>query len=250
MSKSRILLCICFLASIFAPASIHAQNAAEKSLYARTNSFGIFTAYANDSSHILLGDAEQRKLLEIGASYSRRLILNRKLNWQYDAEILPVALESDPVEKVTITESIYRAPGNISETFQGVPEQACEPSTVTINDLPVFYYSAVTTCSRRWTMGGGISPLGFRWNFLPRHTLQPLLVAHGGFIESVNAIPVTQAGSFNFTFDLGAGIEWYRTRTQSLRVEYRYHHISNKNTAPANPGIDNGLFQVSYVFGR
>lgn len=62
--------------------------------------------------------------------------------------------------------------------------------------------------------------------------------------------PVYYAGSFNFTFDLGAGFEWYRSGNQSVRVQYRYHHISNHETAMYNPGIDNGVLQVAYVFGR
>jgi opacity protein-like surface antigen len=67
---------------------------------------------------------------------------------------------------------------------------------------------------------------------------------------STQPIPIIQAGSFNFTFDLGAGFEIYRTLHRSIRVEYRYHHISNHNTAQENPGIDSGLFQASYAFGR
>ena len=63
-------------------------------------------------------------------------------------------------------------------------------------------------------------------------------------------VPTVNAGNFNFTFDFGAGIELFRDHTRSMRVEYRYHHISNHNTALANPGIDNGLFQVVYSFGR
>jgi hypothetical protein len=52
--------------------------------YARRNSYGVLMAYSNDSSHILLGDAEQRKLLNIGVSYSRRLLLTHVVDWQYD----------------------------------------------------------------------------------------------------------------------------------------------------------------------
>jgi opacity protein-like surface antigen len=92
--------------------------------------------------------------------------------------------------------------------------------------------------------------VGFQWNFLPRRKLQPFLIGHGGYMYSTQAIPVAQAGNFNFTFDLGVGLELYRTKTRSIRAEYRYHHISNHDTATANPGIDNGLFQVTYAFGR
>jgi opacity protein-like surface antigen len=99
-------------------------------------------------------------------------------------------------------------------------------------------------------MGEAMSPIGFQWNFLPARKTQPFVDAHGGYMFSTKPIPVYDAGSFNFTFDIGAGLEVYRSRTQSVRVEYRFHHISNHNTANANPGIDNGLFQVTYSFGR
>ncbi len=77
---------------------------------------------------------------------------------------------------------------------------------------------------------------------------------------SAQAIPIYGAGNFNYTFSIGAGLELYRSHpapdpdtrfgTRSLRAEYRYHHISNGSTAPQNPGIDNGLFQLTYSFGR
>jgi hypothetical protein len=67
---------------------------------------------------------------------------------------------------------------------------------------------------------------------------------------SAHNIPVSLAGSFNFTVDAGGGVEYFRTHSQSIRFQWRYHHTSNHDTADYNPGIDNGLFQVSYVFGR
>jgi len=99
-------------------------------------------------------------------------------------------------------------------------------------------------------MGEAISPLGMQWNFRATHKLQPILDSHGGYMYSAKEIPVDSAGSFNFTFDVGVGLEIYRTPTRSIRVEYRIHHISNGNTATRNPGIDNGLFQVTYSFGH
>jgi opacity protein-like surface antigen len=109
----------------------------------------------------------------------------------------------------------------------------------------------VQSCSgREWTIGEAISPVGFQWNFLPRLKTQPFLIGHGGYMYSTRPIPIAIAGSFNFTFDLGVGVELFRSQTRSIRAEYRFHHISNHNTAEENPGIDNGLFQVTYSFGR
>jgi opacity protein-like surface antigen len=113
-----------------------------------------------------------------------------------------------------------------------------------------YTYTYVITCSRQWTIGEAMSPIGFEWNFLPRHTKQLFVASHGGYMYSTQPIPLETAGSFNFTFDLGAGLELYRSKNRSIRCEYRYHHISNHNTANANPGIDNGLFQMTYTFGR
>src|ERR1700677_692115 len=73
-----------------------AQSLPDTPYYARRNSFGFFGAYSPDSSHMLMGYAENRKLVDVGVSYNRRLLMGRAVNWQYSLELLPVALESDP----------------------------------------------------------------------------------------------------------------------------------------------------------
>ena len=241
------------LAAALWNAHASAQARPESQYYARTNTFGVFGAYSPDSSHIFLGYAENRKLVDFGVSYNRRLLIGRVVNWQYSGELLPVALESDPVGIETNNET---TPVVSTIAFNlGAQFVTCSPSTVaySFTDQNGVTYSGTLTysCSgRRWTMGEAMSPIGFQWNFLPRHKTQPFLIGHGGYMYSTQPIPIIQAGSFNFTFDLGAGFEVYRSRTRSIRIEYRYHHISNHNTAQENPGIDSGLFQATYAFGR
>jgi Lipid A 3-O-deacylase (PagL) len=249
-ARLSLFLCLPVLLAVSSVAVAQREPSPTAPVYARVNSFGLLAAYSNDSSHMLIGQAEQRKILNIGASYSRRLVLGHIANWQYDGEVLPVALNSDPWATSTITMTSSSNPSQTATfTITGPTLYACRPSSgaVTVGGITETY---VTTCSRRWVYGGGLSPVGFRWNFLPRRSLQPLLVAHGGFMGSTQQIPIPGAGTFNFTFDMGTGFEWYRTQSRSLRFEWRYHHISNAGTASANPGIDSGLFQVSYVFGR
>jgi hypothetical protein len=230
---------------------LDAQSQAESPFYARRNTFGFFVAYANDSSHILLGTAENRKLFDVGASYDRRLIAGRIVNWEYSVEILPVALESDPVENTTFVYTSDTNPPETSRQYVSVPTVgACHPQSGSGSIPNFFSYTYTSTCTRRWTIGEAMSPVGFQWNFRPRRKLQPFAVAHGGYMYSTQPIPTASAGSFNFTFDFGAGVELFRTRSQSLRAEYRFHHISNGGTAQENPGIDSGLFQVSWAFGR
>lgn len=63
-------------------------------------------------------------------------------------------------------------------------------------------------------------------------------------------MPITNAGSFNYTFEFGGGLEYYLTRTRSVRLEYQVQHFSNKKTAELNPGVDSGFIKLTYAFGR
>ena len=229
-----------------------AQATSERPYYDRVNSFGIISAYSPDSSHIILGVAENRKLWSFGVSYSRRLWASPRAIWHYDGELLPFALEGDPLTREIIHQT---SPKVVTTVLDGGPGVSCAPVTgsFAFTDPNGVVYSGTVDAfchGRQWTFGQAVSPLGLQWNFLPHRKIQPLFTAHVGYMYSTKPIPVSFAGSFNFTFDFGPGIEFYRTATRSFRAEYRYHHISNHNSASENPGIDNGLFQLAFVFGR
>jgi len=220
--------------------------------YSRLNSFGVFGEYSNNSSHILLGQAQNRKLLDFGGFYSRRLLLNHVIDWQYMLELRPIMLESDPLTHETLV--VNQPPPPTTFTFINAFPQACHPLSETIsgvsNGVPYSETVTVTCGQRQWTFGEGFSPIGFKLNFLPRRRLQPVFTGLGGYMFATKPIPVADAGSWNFTFQFGIGVEYYRSPTHSLRLEYRLHHISNDNTATENPGIDSQLFQLTYAFGR
>ena len=241
------------LALILLTANCFAQPSKESPYFARVDTFGILAGYSGDSSHILLGDAENRMLLQIGASYNRRLMLNRRVNWQYSGELLPVALESDPTG-VFVQHQTAPTPATFS--YDAGPLVSCAPDSESysyVDPATGVTYSGTTSIScngRRWVVGEAMSPVGMQWNFMPMRKIQLLVDGHGGYMYSSQAIPIDNAGSFNFTFDIGAGFEVFRSKTKSIRAEYRYHHISNHGTADLNPGIDNGLFQVTYAFGH
>lgn len=257
----RIRLAALLALMVFASNAFTQVKPAAYPYYSRANTFGLFGEYSNDSSHIVLGNAEQRKLLNFGGMYSRRLLIGRIVDWQYLAELRPVMLESDPVYNETF---VVTSPPSQAGTFtaRGLTyAQACHPFSETFTNVVdgVTYSETETvTCGRRWTFGEGFSPIGFKWNFLPRHRLQPVFTGLGGYMFSTQPIPVSGAGSFNFTFEFGVGFEFYRSRdrsgsrfgNRSIRAEYRYHHISNHDTAAANPGIDSGMLQITYAFGR
>jgi opacity protein-like surface antigen len=220
----------------------------QNSLYTRRHVLNVFAGYSGDSGHILEGQARDRKLVNIGVAYNRRIWANRVVNWQYSGEFLPVALVSDPVETTTYTVTLPAPVETITGTTSNPTVARCKPQTGAFSYEGGETETYTITCSRRWTMGEAMLPVGFQWNFEPARRLQPFFVGHGGYMYSTNVIPVNGAGAFNFTFDLGVGLEFYRTRRQTIRAEYRYHHISNAYIDLLNPGIDNGVVQVGYSF--
>src|ERR1700689_5807803 len=55
-----------------------------------------FVEYSNDSSHMLLGYADGRKISALGASFERRSFLGSGVAGSWVAEILPLMTVSDP----------------------------------------------------------------------------------------------------------------------------------------------------------
>jgi hypothetical protein len=218
----------------------------------RRNTFGIYVEYSNDSSHMVLGRAENRKLVALGGSYALRLWRSHVGDLRYIVEARPVLMESDPVIRDAETDTWVPGP-TYTTVSKTEPATACRPGT--FHQVLQFPGQALDitdtyTCDRRWVFTQGFSPVGFQYGFRPGQRFQPLLTSTAGYIFSTTPIPVANAGSFNFTFDMGAGFEWFRTKKQSIQLEYRYHHISNHFTADANPGIDSGVIKLTYAFGR
>ena len=207
------------------------------------NTFSAFVEYSNDSTHIVLGKTPDRKFAGLGIQYERRLLSNHNLNLRYAAEFRPLILERD----ITATETFIETIGPFTATFSDPPAGViqCKPGVAVSLVLTV-----QTTCSHRWSYAQGFSPLGTRLNLLPRHRLQPTSSLLVGYLLSSNKIPVDTAGSFNFTFEAGAGLEYFLSQNRSMRFEYQIQHFSNAYTAQTNPGVDSGLFKFTCTFGR
>jgi hypothetical protein len=250
-SALLVALFLLFLSAVIV-SNVAAQDFPRAPYFARTNTFGFFAGYSNDSSHILVGLSGSRKLLNIGFSYSRQLHIGNLVNWQYDIEVIPVALESDPLAQIVVQQT---APDPQTFAYPVGPPVSCRPESESYTgvtaDGSTYTGTETETCiGRRWTMGGAISPLGMAWNFLPRRQTQPYFEVHGGIMFSTRVIPIPGAASNNFTFDGAVGIERFLSPTHSLRIEYCVHHISNAGSATLNPGIDNGMFRIGFNFGR
>ncbi|MCU1222975.1 MAG: Lipid 3-O-deacylase-related protein [Edaphobacter sp.] len=242
------------LASLCLAGSFAQAQASDSRASSRRNTFAVFVEYSNDSSHILLGIAQNRKLAALGASYARRLWASRVGDLRYLVEVRPVLMESDPVNHsvVTVTPIVPVGPPTTYK-YDDVPYLSCTPGNfhqTFQSPSNTVQYDVTVTCDRRWSFAQGLSPIGLQYSLRRGHSIQPFVSSTAGYIFSTRPIPTTDAGSFNFTFDFGVGVEFFQSRMRSIQAEYRYHHISNHDTANANPGIDNGVFKLSYAFGR
>jgi len=81
--------------------------------------------------------------------------------------------------------------------------------------------------------------LNFKYNFgSPNQTIRPYLLAGGG-AGHLDA-DLEQSDGFNFLLQAAIGV----TIKQVLRVEVRYHHISNAKTRAPNPGLNSIMILV------
>ena len=102
-------------------------------------------------------------------------------------------------------------------------------------------YEVLSGGQREAIYGAGISPVGMQLNFRRQHPLQPFGQISGGLLYFSRNVPVPGSSNFNFTFDFGAGAQYFFHPKSAFTAGYRFHHLSNAETAPHNPGIDNNI---------
>lgn len=233
--------------SAWAQASVdEPKPSAEGASFTRLNTWSVSSEYSPNSSHIFLGVSQQRRLVTIGGEYSRRLFQSRWLNLHYLAQVRPLVLENDPAligfRSLSTGQFVLQFPHPVRV------ESVNHASVLLV--VPPQPVRAVPAYTREWTYAGGINPLGIKLNFWPHHRIQPVFSSTAGFLVSARDIPVDHSSDFNFSFDFAIGLEWFQSPRRSIRLDYRLHHISNDNISSTNPGVDSGLFQLSYSFGK
>ncbi|SNT09250.1 Lipid A 3-O-deacylase (PagL) [Granulicella rosea] len=246
------------LAALLAASTLHAQSSKmpDTESYSFRDSLSSFAEYSNTSSHIILGVSGNRRLIALGGTYSRRLLHSRYVDWHYDLDVRPLTLLEEPTARITVVAApsvTFYGPSD----YDGPIEHACTSSTVSVAAVPPIgpisgnpAYTVTTVCETRWTYAGGVSPLGQRLNFAPRHRLQPFILGNAGFMAATRDIPSYNSESFNFTFEFGAGFEFFENHHRSWAVDYRIHHLSNAYRGQNNPGIDSQIVKLTYSFGR
>lgn len=95
--------------------------------------------------------------------------------------------------------------------------------------------------------GVGFSPVGFQFNFGKKQVVQPFLKSSAGFMYFSKRFPDERGVRFNFTLELGGGLEFIIAENLSLTAGYKYHHMSNGEFGQINPGVDSNIFYTGFT---
>jgi opacity protein-like surface antigen len=244
---------LCLLAAF---AMCTASPAQDTGAYSNRRVYSGFVEYSNDSSHMLLGYADGRKITALGVGFQKRSFLRNGVAGSWLAEVRPYMRVVDP----TMTGFALQFPQQ--PAYSGIvhfaspvpvdtPVNATPQNVLLVTQNQVYSGTAMYMGGTRSTYVAAFSPLGYKVSVFPHRRIQPFVTGLGGFAVSPRDIPVFNSSAFNFTFEFGAGVEIYRTHTRSCQLEYRYHHLANASmNSTDNPGIDSGVFKVTYSFGR
>jgi hypothetical protein len=189
--------------------------------YQTKNEFGAWAGYSPDSPHVI-GTTSHRQLGLLAVRYARTLWENHSFSFQYTIDVLPLELVLQP----KITKVIFTTPPPHNTFVEG---------------------------PREYVYSGGVNPIGFKFNFLRSHRLQPFIASTAGFVGSTSRVPVDVRGGtlFNFAFDFQGGFQYYNSsRSSAWMLGYKLHHISNAGRSALNPGMDSNVIFVGYSFFR
>jgi hypothetical protein len=154
---------------------------------------------------------------------------------------IALAFPQQPTYSGTVS---FTSPVPVDKPVSSVPL-----NVILVTQDKVYAGTATYLGGTRSTYVTAFSPLGYKFSVFPNRRIQPFVTGLGGFAVATRDIPVFNSSAFNYTFEAGAGVEWFQSHTRSCRFEYRYHHLANTGAAE-NPGIDSGVVKVTYSFGR
>ncbi len=101
----------------------------------------------------------------------------------------------------------------------------------------------------RATVGVGVTPLVWRWNFDPRGKLAPFAELAGGALWTRDPVP-SETTTANFTAHAAYGVRYFLGPQHAVVASYRFHHISNGNRLERNPGVNAHVLQVGFSLMR
>jgi len=98
--------------------------------------------------------------------------------------------------------------------------------------MPLYLQTAPSS-----TTGFGVSPLVWRWRFVPHRAAAPFAELAFGGIFTADPVP-EGTRTANFLAHGAFGLRWRPSKRLSLVTAYRFQHISNGNQLASNPGVN------------
>jgi hypothetical protein len=98
--------------------------------------------------------------------------------------------------------------------------------------------------------GLGLVPLGLEARLFRGHAVQGLVEASGGALWFTHPLPDQLGTRFNFTAQIGAGLQIRVARHTALLARYHYHHTSNAGTGAVNPGLNSFVLSLGLMRTR
>lgn len=98
--------------------------------------------------------------------------------------------------------------------------------------MPLYRQTAPTS-----TSGVGVSPLVWRWRFVPRRRAAVFTELAVGGLFTGDPVP-EGTESANFLAHGALGIRWRGSGRLDLVTAYRFQHVSNGNQLATNPGVN------------
>ncbi len=175
------------------------------------NEFMLWGGFSPDSTSSLIGRTDNARFGIVAFRYARRFNNNDTVNLKYTVDAVPLAVMNYPDFRVS-----------------GSPIQV----------------QRVRETRRAF----GIAPLGLQVNFRPRNKYQPFVGVSGGLLYFNKTTPNFVGTRFNFTADVGGGLEIKLKKKRALTIGYKYYHISNGDRGIENPGFDHNIFYIGYTF--
>ncbi len=171
-----------------------------------TNEFGIWSGYS-PFSFVFQGTIKDRQLFLLNLQYARILASSRFVTLKYSAEVVPVAFEFQPRQRYIV-----------------------DGTKLLVNPSGAIY-------------GAGANPIGVQAN-LGNRKIQPFAGGSLGFLYFRQQVPVLGASQFNYNIAVSFGAQFFPRYGRSFSLGWKYHHLSNRNQAHLNPGLDSGVFYV------
>jgi hypothetical protein len=93
--------------------------------------------------------------------------------------------------------------------------------------------------------GGGVAPLGFKWNYLANPSYRPFWEANLGLAFSTHSFPPGNS-TVNFIVNAGGGLTVLNRGDETLTVGFEYSHLSCGFFCTRNPNLNGASVVLEY----